>query len=209
MAAPDNQAGFFDADDVCVEQPRTELVGNARAMMKSWRARQASSRASTTLVSTWMLISMRGYFFADMPGWPAQQDSMASAQSPNPGRKRRPCRTYQIGDLAVRPRASAVAPCGARRAGAWPTGVNATTARQPPQAAATRQVCPPYPAIMREAAGCEILRTCAAALTLAADPPAPRSSAWLTLSALRRSPGVVAERFGAGKMGAAVHEMIP
>ena len=69
-----------------------------RAMMKSWRE-ASSSRASTMLVSTWMLISMRGYL--SRMRWIAGTASSIAGAVTEPRKTRAALAALQVGDLAV------------------------------------------------------------------------------------------------------------
>ena len=69
-----------------------------RAMMKSWRE-ASSSRASTLLVSTWMLISMRGYL--SRIRWIAGTASSIAGAVTEPRKTDAALAALQVGDLAV------------------------------------------------------------------------------------------------------------
>ena len=130
-----------------------------RAMMKSWRE-ASSSRASTLLVSTWTLISMRGIALADAAdrrnrqldrrrGDRAEEDRAALAR-------------LQVRDFAVdlaHFEQHAAGPARQRLA----VGRQPDAARQP-LAERRRARMSSISAIMREAAGCEMFSTWAAAL---------------------------------------------
>ena len=69
-----------------------------RAMMKSWRE-ASSSRASTLLVSTWMLISSRGMPLADAPD--RRHRELDGRRGDRAEKDRAALAALQIGDLAV------------------------------------------------------------------------------------------------------------
>ena len=161
MAAPHDQAGLLDADHAALEQPRIEVVGDAGDDEIVARGEQLARQhvAGFDLdVDLDARIAARGSRGSPAP--PAR----SPARSPSRERPSRPCRSSGRRSRG-RPRAFRAASCGP---GAPAPGRPASARCR---AAAVRRARTPrmssISAIMREAAGCEMLRTCAAALTLA------------------------------------------
>ena len=154
-----DQAGLLDADHAALEQPRIEVVRDAGDDEIVARGEQFA-RQHAAGVDLHVDLDAR-VSLADPPdrrngkldrrrGDGAEKDRAALAGSS--GRRSR-----------GRPRAVSSSIARARRASAWPYGVSATPRGSRSQSGAASMSS--ISAIMREAAGCEMLSTCAAALT--------------------------------------------
>ena len=130
-----------------------------RAMMKSWRD-ASSSRASTALVSTCRLISIRGKFL--------RMRRIAGTASPMDGAVTEPMKTvpprpdFRSAISRSMPRSSSSI-VRARRASASPNDVSSTPRGSRLQSGTPRRSS--MSPIMRDAAGCDTFRIWAAALT--------------------------------------------
>ena len=177
MAAAHDQAGLLDADDPALEQPRIEVVGDAGDDEIVARGEQfarqhvAGLDLHADLDAAGSCSRMRG-----SPAPPAR----SPARSPRRETPSRPCRLLrsEISRSTSRISSSIVR---ARRASAWPYGVSAMPRGSRSHSSTPRMAS--ISAIMRDAAGCEMLRTCAAALTWPCSSSATIMRMWRELQA--------------------------